>query len=154
MDIKEICSAYEESTKAFLEIVSGLTTADLDLRKSDGWSARQVIHHVADSEAQSYARLRRLLAEPEGSIIHGYDEGAWAECKALGYEDLPIENSLAVFKSVRAASLDVLNRITEADLEKFGMHTESGKYTLSTWIKTYSKHPVDHGQQITQAVGK
>ena len=143
MDIKEICSAYEESTKAFLEIVSGLTTADLDLRKSDGWSARQVIHHMADSEAQSYARLRRLLAEPEGSIIHGYDEGAWAECKALGYEDLPIENSLAVFKSVRAASLDVLNRITE-----------SGKYTLSTWIKTYSKHPVDHGQQITQAVGK
>jgi hypothetical protein len=154
MNIKGICSAYEESTKAFLEIVSGLTPADLDLRKSDGWSARQVIHHMADSEAQSYARLRRLLAEPEGSIIHGYDEGAWAECKTLGYEDLPIENSLAVFKSVRAASLDVLNRITEADLEKFGMHTESGKYTLATWIKTYSKHPVDHGQQITQAVGK
>ncbi|MCX6403006.1 MAG: DinB family protein [Actinobacteria bacterium] len=154
MDIKEICSAYKESTKAFLEIVSGLTTADLDLRKSDGWSARQVIHHMADSEAQSYARLRRLLAEPEGSIIHGYDEGAWAECKTLGYEDLPIENSLAVFKSVRAASLDVLNRITEADLEKFGMHTEAGKYTLATWIKTYSKHPVDHGQQITQAVSK
>jgi hypothetical protein len=154
MNIKEICSAYEESTKAFLEIVSGLTPADLDLRKSDGWSARQVIHHMADSEAQSYARLRRLLAEPEGSIIHGYDEGAWAECKTLGYEDLPIENSLAVFKSVRAASLDVLNRVTEADLEKFGMHTESGKYTLATWIKTYSKHPVDHGQQITQAVGK
>lgn len=154
MNIKGICSAYEESTKAFLEIVSGLTPADLDLRKSDGWSARQVIHHMADSEAQSYARLRRLLAEPEGSIIHGYDEGAWAECKTLGYEDLPIENSLAVFKSVRAASLDVLNRVTETDLEKFGMHTESGKYTLATWIKTYSKHPVDHGQQITQAVGK
>jgi hypothetical protein len=33
------------------------------------WSARQCIHHMADSEAQSYARLRRLVAEPEGSII-------------------------------------------------------------------------------------
>lgn len=35
---------------------------------------RQVIHHVADSATQSYARLRRLLAEPLGSIIQGDDE--------------------------------------------------------------------------------
>lgn len=38
--------------------------ADLDLSSSGGWTARQVIHRVADSEAQSYARLRHLIAEP------------------------------------------------------------------------------------------
>ncbi len=154
MDIDSICREYESATDYFLKISSALAHNELDLKLSDGWSARQVIHHMADSEAQSYARLRRLLAEPEGSVIQGYDEAAWADCETLGYNELPIENSLAVFKSVRAASLDVLNRIEQSDFSKFGMHTESGKYTLETWIRTYSNHPVDHGNQILAAIGK
>ena len=154
MDIKTICDEYKTSTQYFLDIVSALKDSDLDTKKDGEWSARQVIHHMADSEAQSYARLRRILAEPEGSVIQGYDEGAWANCWTLGYEELPIENSLAVFKSVRAASLDILKRLVAEDFSKFGMHTESGKYLLETWIKTYSKHPVDHGQQILSATGR
>lgn len=152
MDLNEICAQYEASTNSFLEIVARIKNVQLDIHKPSEWSARQVIHHMADSEAQSYARLRRLLAEPDGSVIQGYDEAAWAECKVLGYEELPIENSLAVFKAVRAASLDVLRRISKSDLQKFGMHTESGKYSLEKWIKTYSSHPIDHGNQILQAI--
>lgn len=154
MTIQQICKQYEAATQFFLEVVRGLAPENLD-RKADGeWSARQVVHHMADSEAQSYARLRRLLAEPEGSVIQGYDEGAWAECTTLGYEELPIQNSLAVFAAVRSASLDVLSRIDDADLEKYGIHTESGKYTLQTWIDTYSKHPIDHGNQVLSAIDK
>lgn len=153
MNINSICEEYETATNYFINIANHLSQNDLDKKEADGWSARQVIHHMADSEAQSYARLRRLLAEPEGSIIQGYDEAAWAECSTLGYEELPIENSFAVFKSVRAASLDILRRITESDLSKFGMHTETGKYTLEKWITTYSKHPIDHANQILNAIG-
>ena len=153
MDINSICEEYESATNYFINVANNLSQTDLDKKEADGWSARQVIHHMADSEAQSYARLRRLLAEPEGSIIQGYDEAAWAECSTLGYEELPIENSFAVFTSVRAASLDILRRITESDLSKFGMHTETGKYTLEKWINTYSKHPIDHANQILNAIG-
>lgn len=72
----------------------------IDRRVAGGWTARQIIHHVADSETQSYVRLPRLIAEPEGSLIQGYDEAAWAESDALGYRDLAIEHSLAVFAAV------------------------------------------------------
>ncbi len=154
MDIQQICNDYEAATNSFLSIVEKLNSADLDAHKLDEWSARQVIHHMADSEAQSYARLRRLLAEPDGSIIQGYDEGAWAECNSLGYKDLPIENSLAVFVAVRAASLDILRRVVESDFNKFAMHTESGKYMLENWINSYSKHPIDHGNQILNAINE
>ena len=65
---------YERSTIRFETLVDGLNESDLDLKHSDGWSSRQIIHHVADSEAQSYARIRRLIAEPLGSVIQGYDE--------------------------------------------------------------------------------
>jgi uroporphyrinogen-III synthase len=75
MNFAERIAAYEAATKSFEEQVAALDRLKLDVKHPEGWSPRQVIHHLADSEAQSYARLRRLVAEPAGSIIQGYDEG-------------------------------------------------------------------------------
>ena len=151
MDIREAAAAYESSTQFFLNLARGVTAEQLDVHHENGWSARQIIHHVADSEAQSYARLRRLVAEPEGSVIQGYDEGAWAESEKLGYKDSPVENSIAVYAAVRAGSLDVLKRLEESDLEKSGEHSESGKFTIEKWLVNYTKHPLDHGDQLIRA---
>ena len=65
--IKEWAAAYESATQYFLNLARGVTQDLLDVKDPEGWSARQIIHHLADSETQSYARLRRLVAEPEGS---------------------------------------------------------------------------------------
>lgn len=151
MDIRESAAAYESSTQFFLNLARGITPELLDVHHENGWSARQVIHHMADSEAQSYARLRRLVAEPDGSVIQGYDEGAWAECEKLGYRDAPVENSIAIFAAVRAGSLDVIKRLEESDLAKFGEHSERGKFTIETWFSAYTKHPHDHGDQLVRA---
>jgi hypothetical protein len=151
VDLKEAAAAYEAATQYFLNLARGVTTEVIDIHAENEWSARQCIHHMADSEAQSYARLRRLVAEPEGSIIQGYDEAAWANEPKLAYADGPVENSIAVFAAVRAASLDVLKRLEENDLEKFGEHTEAGRYTIARWIETYTKHPYDHGDQLVRA---
>ena len=98
MDLKAAAQRYEEATAQFLEVVSQLSDSQLDASSDGSWSARQVIHHVADSEAQSYARLRRLIAEP-GTQIQGYDEAGWGENETLGYKDLPIAQSLEVFRA-------------------------------------------------------
>ena len=151
MDIREAAAAYESATQYFLNLARGVTPDLLDVHHENGWSARQIIHHLADSEAQSYARIRRLVAEPEGSLIQGYDEGAWAECEKLGYKDAPVENSIAVFAAVRAGSLDVIKRLEETDLSKSGEHSESGKFTIEKWLISYTKHPIDHGDQLVRA---
>ncbi|NBX71018.1 MAG: hypothetical protein EBQ98_03830 [Actinobacteria bacterium] len=145
-------SSYDASTKYFFECVSKVTDENLDNRDPDGWSARQVIHHMADSETQSYVRLRRLLAEPLGSEIQGYDESAWAECESLGYEHLEIEPSLAVIAAVRSSTSKILELLTDAQLELFGIHTESGRYTLADWLEIYTRHPIEHGDQLLQAL--
>ena len=147
MNLNEMVTAYEQSTQRYLDVVESLSTEDLDKSKTGGWTPRQIIHHVADSEAQSYARLRRLIAEP-GSEIQGYDEGGWGENETLGYRVLPIDNSVAVTMTVRTASADVLKRITEAQLANACIHSESGPFTLQRWIEVYSKHPVEHANQI------
>ena len=152
MNVTEYAIAYEASTKEFLTLADSVGFEQLDCREPGEWSARQIIHHMADSEAQSYARIRRLVAEPEGSVIQGYDEAAWAECSALGYEELPVANSLLVIAAVRTASLDVIRRLTLADLERTGVHTESGPYTVRKWLDLYTAHASDHAAQLRRAL--
>lgn len=151
MAIHERTAAYRAATERFLRVATEVGQHELDITPPSGWSARQVIHHVADSEAQSYARLRRLIAEP-GSEIQGYDEAGWAETPQLGYRELPVEESLAVFSAVRSASATVLTRLGDADLELAGKHSESGAYTLSDWLEIYTQHPLEHAAQIERAV--
>ena len=142
---------YAAATQAFLDAVAALDPADLDRRDPAGWSPRQIVHHVADSEAQSYARLRRLLAEQPDPVIQGYDEGAWASAPKLGYETLPIDASLAVYVAVRASSQLLVDGLTEDDLDLSGTHTESGPYSVRTWLQTYLDHPRDHAAQLERA---
>ena len=84
-DLAERIAAYRAATEQFLAVASALSGADLDRQpdEPDGWTPRMVIHHVADSETNSYVRLRRLLAEPDGTTIQGYDEAQWARVAAL-----------------------------------------------------------------------
>ena len=149
MNIDQIASAYEAATKEFLQIATSVPENKLDVNDGQNWSSRQVIHHCADSEAQSYARLRRLVAEPN-PVIQGYDENLWAQDSTLGYTELPIENSIAVFTAVRAASLDIIKRLKPEQLELKGTHTEAGEYSLNRWLETYTRHANSHADQIKQ----
>ena len=83
MELPDAIEEYKKATEAFIAVASKLTEDELDKLQNHSWNARQVVHHVADSEAQSYARLRRLIAEP-GTQIQGYDEAGWGENETLG----------------------------------------------------------------------
>ena len=151
-DLADRVAEYRAATAEFLSVAAALDDSDLDTRPAepDGWTPRLVIHHVADSETNSYVRLRRLLAEPPGSTIQGYDEAQWA--RALHY-DRPVAASLAVFGAVRESSAELLDLIVPEDLARAGVHTESGPYTLADWLDTYIAHARDHAEQIRAALG-
>jgi hypothetical protein len=128
--------------------LAGATDADLDRPQPEGeWTARQVVHHLADSESMAYIRLRRLIAEDE-PLIHAYDEPEWA--RRLHY-DRPIEASLAVVAAVRTASLQLLESLTPAEWERTGTHGEFGPYSVERWLEIYAGHTHDHADQIRQA---
>lgn len=153
MSISEIASQYGASTQEFISLVETLAPSDLDRADAEGWTPRQVIHHLADSEAQSYARLRRLIAEP-GTLIQGYDEGKWAENPTLAYQDGEIEASIEVFSAVRKSSLQLISRLSEVQLENSCTHSESGEYTVKNWLETYTNHPLEHAAQIKAQLGR
>jgi hypothetical protein len=143
--INDFRGGYEAVAAA----LDGATDEDLDRlpANGDGWSARMVVHHLADSEATAYIRLRRLIAEEEPAII-GYDEGEFA--RRLHY-DRPVESSLAVLQGVRAGSLSLLESLSDAEWDRTGTHTESGPYSVDQWLRIYVRHPHEHAEQIQRA---
>jgi hypothetical protein len=132
--------------------LADITEEELDRRPAepDGWTARQVVHHLADSEAMAYTRLRRLVADDDPHIA-GYDEPVWAQ--RLHYEDRPIEPSLAVVRAVRTSSLQLLGALTAAEWARTGVHSESGPYSVGRWLEIYASHCHDHAAQIRAARG-
>jgi DinB superfamily len=148
----DLIARYRSGVAAVHDALVGATDEDLNRHAPDvgAWSAREVVHHLADSETNSYLRLRRLIADEGKPHIQGYDESGWAQ--RLRYADRPVEASLAVFDSVRAASAELLDSIGDAvDWSRVGMHSESGDYTADDWLTIYADHAHEHADQIRRA---
>jgi hypothetical protein len=149
MNRTELIERYRTGHQAVVDALSGISDEELDRRDDDEWSARMVVHHLADAEATAFVRLRRLIAEDQ-PVIHGYDEAEFA--RRLHY-DRPIEPSLAVLAAVRASSLQMLESLTGAEWERAGTHSESGSYSVEDWLRIYAGHAHDHAEQIRKARG-
>ena len=148
MERSELLDQFRGGYAAVESALAEITDEELDRAGPDGgWSARQVAHHLADSEATAYVRLRCLIAEDEPTIV-GYDEPEYA--RRLHYER-PIGSSLAVLRGVRAASLELLESLTPAEWDRGGTHTESGRYAVDDWLRIYASHSHDHAAQIREA---
>ena len=147
MDRSELLTDFRSGYEAVAQALAGATDAELDRLPEGGWSARMVAHHLADSEATAYIRLRRLLAE-DRPVLAGYDEELFA--RRLHY-DRPVEPSLAVLRAVREASLQLLESLAPAEWERAGTHSESGPYSVDDWLRTYARHPHEHAGQIRRA---
>lgn len=151
MQRTDLLAHYRIGYGAVVSALDGLTDTELDRRPPDGgWTARQIAHHLADSETNSYVRLRRLIAE-DGPYIISYDQDQWAE--RLHY-DRPIAESLAVLKAVREASLQLLASLSDADWAREGTHSDDGRYSVDQWLRNYAQHPHDHAAQIRAASGR
>ncbi len=153
MTLKDYAQSYADSTAAFLTAVELISSENIDKANYAGWTPRQIVHHMAAGESQSFARLCRILAQP-GTQILGYDEQAWSECQELGYRTFPIESSLALFRASRNSSLEIIKNLTDADLSKSAIHSERGNFSLEEWLRIYTKHPVDHANQLREAIGE
>jgi DinB superfamily len=145
---KQLIDRYKDGYRVVAEALAGATDDELDAHPAPGkWSAREIVHHLADSEMTSAIRLRLLVAADNPSIL-GYDQDEFA--RRL-YYDRPIEASIEAFKAARRTTADILDRLTEAEWARGGTHTEHGRYTVERWLEIYAPHAHDHAEQIRVA---
>ena len=147
---KTLIAQYRDGYAAIAEALLKITPEELDARPGPGrWTPREIVHHLADSEMTSAVRLRRLLAEDRPAIV-GYDQDEFA--RRLHY-DRPHDSSLELFKYARLATAELLERMTEAEWQREGTHSEMGRYTVENWLKIYAEHAHKHARQIRAARG-
>lgn len=145
---RKLVDQYKDGYRVVTEALAGASDAELDAHPAPGkWSAREIVHHLADSEMTSAIRLRLLLAAARPAIA-AYDENEFA--RRLHY-DRPIEASFEAFKAARRTSAEILDRMSEADWAREGTHSESGRYTMGTWLEIYAVHAHNHAAQILRA---
>ncbi|HEY8549000.1 MAG TPA: DinB family protein [Vicinamibacterales bacterium] len=146
---RQLVEKYKEGYAAVVQALEGADDEALDRRPAPGkWSAREIVHHLADSETTSAIRLRRLLAE-DNPLIVGYDQEEFA--RRLFY-DRPIAASLALFRAAREATAEILDRLTEEQWARTGTHSESGPYSVTRWLEIYADHAHNHADQIRRAL--
>lgn len=143
----ELIDRYRGGVATVERALEGISEPELDRAPGGEWSPRMVVHHLADSETNSYLRLRKLLAEFDPQI-QSYDEAEYA--RMLRY-DRPIEGSLAVFRAVRSSTGELLDLLTDEDWRRAGTHSESGAYSVEDWLEIYADHAEAHADQITRA---
>ncbi|MDH4037228.1 MAG: putative metal-dependent hydrolase [Candidatus Krumholzibacteria bacterium] len=126
--------------------VAGLDEAKLDTRYRDGgWTVRQVVHHLADSHMNAYARMRLAVTE-DNPTIKPYDEAAWAELADA--KAAPVDLSLVLLDSLHARWVMFLRSLKEAGFRRPLFHPESGDMMLDVVVLLYEWHGRHHVAHI------
>lgn len=142
----ELIAKYKDGYAEVAKNLDAFPEAALVLRPIPGkWTAREIVHHLADSETVSGIRLKRLLAEDQ-PLIQGYDQDAYAV--RLNYNAREMGPALEAFRSARANTAQLLDSMSEEDWQRQGTHSESGPYSVEDWLRIYADHAHNHAAQI------
>ena len=145
---QQLIAQYKDGYRVVADALVKITPEELDATAAPGkWSARQIIHHLADSEMTAAVRFRLLVAE-DRPAINGYDQDRFAD--RLHYERSH-EASLELFRAVRASTAELMACLAEADWLREGTHSEVGRFGLDTWLRIYAPHAHRHADQIRLA---
>jgi hypothetical protein len=126
---------------------AGLNAEQLETPyREDGWTVRQVVHHVADSHMHAYLRVKFALTE-ESPTIRPYEEGAWA---LLPDNDaVSPEVSLSLLDGIHARWVACLRGTPAAAFARPFVHPELGPQRIDLSLLRYAWHGRHHVAHIT-----
>jgi len=145
-ELQILIAQYKAGYDEVVDSLKEFPTASLTAHPIPGkWSAREIVHHLGDSETVSSIRLRRLLSE-DNPVIQGYDQDEYA--RRLKYNERDMQPSLEAFRAARASTAQIIDGMTLEDWNRAGSHTEHGRYSATDWLKICAAHAHNHAAQI------
>tara|TARA_R110002167_G_scaffold190051_2_gene392297 strand:- start:158 stop:712 length:555 start_codon:yes stop_codon:yes gene_type:complete len=149
-EYSSIIASFPENLK--YELVS-LTDEKLNTPYRDGgWTIRQVVHHLADSNMSCFSRIKYALTE-ESPVIKPFEEGVWAIL--LDAHHFPIEPSLKILEGVHARWAALLDSLDEKDWKRDFFHPQLSKnLKIEEAMAKYTWHCKHHLAHITHTKQK
>ncbi|MGB7750864.1 MAG: putative metal-dependent hydrolase [Candidatus Acidiferrales bacterium] len=145
---RECIEAIAATPARLNEAVKGLKPDQLDTRyRPEGWTVRQVVHHVPDSHMNAYIRFKLALTE-DLPLVKTYNE---AKCAELGdVKGAPIEPSLALLENLHKRWVLLLSTLGPAEWSREFRHPEHEKpLSLDDTLALYAWHGKHHVAHIT-----
>jgi len=137
----------EETPAQMRAAVAGLTEEQLDTPyRPEGWTVRQVVHHVPESHLNSYVRLKLAITEDEPTI-KPYFEDRWAELDDA--RQAPIALSLDLMDALHGRWVWFLRSLKQSDFQRTFRHPELGVVSIDKNIALYAWHGQHHVAHIT-----
>lgn len=130
-------------------LLAGTAEASLERTyRPGGWTARQVIHHLADSHTHIYVRFKWTLTE-ETPTIKAYDEARWADLP--DYRG-PVEPALRMLEAIHARWAALLRIMDDSMFQKRFLHPETGGHmSLFERVACYGWHGRHHLAHVERA---
>jgi hypothetical protein len=149
-DITNWVNDIEKLPAQLRTAVQNLTPQQLDTQyRPEGWTVRQVVHHVSDSHINAFTRLKLALTE-DNPTIRPYEEQFWAE---LADSKMEIEPSLRIVENVHQKMVKILRGLSAAELDRTFFHPGSKKtFKVGTLAAMYAWHGLHHLAHIENLV--
>jgi hypothetical protein len=143
---QELLTQIEQAPAGLRAAVKGLSGQELDTPyRPEGWTVRQVVHHVPDSHLNAYIRTKLALTEDEPTI-KPYAEDRWA--RLADTQSTPIEVSLTMLDSLHDRWLRLLRSLQSKDWERTFRHPDLGPMSLEKNLVLYAWHGRHHVAHI------
>lgn len=149
--LKEWISHLEALPRLLTDVTSPLSESALNyIYRPEGWTIRQVVHHLADSHMNSIIRFKLALTE-DTPTIRPYYEDRWA--KLADVTEVEITASIDILRGVHQRLVAMLRSLSAQELERDYIHPEHNrKMTIKETIGLYAWHSNHHLAHIHQAL--
>jgi uncharacterized damage-inducible protein DinB len=143
---RECIAEFRQSPRALRKAVEGLDESRLLSRyREGGWTLAQVVHHLAEADANCYPRMKYALTENIPTVMVA-PEDLWAELPDA--RSALIARSLDMFEAIRMRWTDAWETLTEKELSRGWRHAHFGVVTLDFMLQQYAWHSRHHTAQI------
>jgi uncharacterized damage-inducible protein DinB len=135
---RTLIERYVAGGETLRRAVQGLTPDDLRATPGPGlWSIQQLVIHLADSDAISIDRMKRILIEDNPPLLNA-DENAYAE--RLFCDEQSIDDAVTLLDVGRRQFARVLRKLPDEAFERFGTHNKRGRMTVGSLVADYIGH--------------
>ena len=127
----ESIERYRTAESAIIVAIDHVADGEMDVRLDPkGWSVREVIHYLADSQLLQSVRLRRMLTE-NTPVLTPWDKSHYSE--RLHYVR-PIATAVALFRAAVEDDIELLLTLTDDQWRREGNQQKPWHLTVESWL--------------------
>jgi uncharacterized protein (TIGR03083 family) len=148
---QEIISAYQQSTRRLDGIIAGRSEEDLRKTVYPGWSAKQLLCHLASTSGS--AAFFVVMAQSGQGMGAGFDVDRWNAEQVAARQDRPVEEIVAEFRAGHEGSIKAVESAADDLMAKQVPDFSGGMLALADLIKgSATDHEAEHLDDLEKAL--